>query len=46
MSTIDECKANMDKALEHYKEELKALRTNRPSPSMLDNVSLEIYGAE
>jgi len=36
----------MDKALEHYKEELKALRTNRPSPSMLDNVSLEIYGAE
>ena len=43
---MNECKENMQKALDHYKEELKAMRTNRPSPSMLDNVSLEVYGTE
>lgn len=41
---MDECKENMVRALDHYKEELKGMRTNRPSPSMLDNVSLEVYG--
>ncbi len=42
--TINECKENMQKALDHYQEELKGMRTSRPSPSMLDNVSLEVYG--
>lgn len=46
MSIMDECKQNMEKALEHYKEELKAMRTNRPSPNMLDNVTVEVYGTE
>ncbi|MCB1109562.1 MAG: ribosome recycling factor [Chlamydiia bacterium] len=46
MNSMNECKENMQKALDHYKEELKAMRTNRPSPSMLDNVSLEVYGTE
>ncbi len=45
MSTMDECKQNMEKALEHYKDELKSMRTNRPSSNMLDNVTLEVYGA-
>lgn len=36
----------MQKALDHYQEELKGMRTGRPSPSMLDNVSLEVYGTE
>ncbi len=42
---MDECKENMVKALDHYKAELKGMRTSRPSSSMLDNVPLEIYGA-
>lgn len=46
MSIMDECKQNMEKTLEHYKEELKGMRTNRPSPSMLDNVTVEVYGTE
>jgi ribosome recycling factor len=41
---MDECKENMVKALDHYKEELKGMRTSRPSSSMLDSVSLEVYG--
>ncbi|MCP5506636.1 MAG: ribosome recycling factor [Chlamydiales bacterium] len=46
MSIMDECKHNMEKALEHYKDELKGMRTNRPSPNMLDNVTVEVYGTE
>lgn len=43
---MSECKENMQKALDHYNDELKGMRTNRPSPSMLDNVPLEVYGTE
>ncbi|MCB1084766.1 MAG: ribosome recycling factor [Chlamydiia bacterium] len=46
MSVLDECKSNMEKAVSHYQEELKNLRTGRPNPSMLDNVAIEVYGAE
>ncbi len=46
MSIMDECKQNMEKAIEHYRDELKSMRTNRPSPNMLDNVVIEVYGAE
>lgn len=46
MNSMSECKENMQKALDHYNDELKGMRTNRPSPSMLDNVSLEVYGTE
>lgn len=46
MSIMDECKQNMEKALEHYKDELKSMRTNRPSPSMLDSITVEVYGTE
>jgi ribosome recycling factor len=46
MSIINECKENMEKALEHYKDELKSMRTGRPSPSMLDSVTVEVYGTE
>ncbi|MCB1075706.1 MAG: ribosome recycling factor [Simkania sp.] len=46
MSIMDECRENMEKALDHYIQELKSMRTNRPSPSMLDGVTLEVYGAE
>ena len=41
---MDEVKRNMQHALDHYLEELKNLRTNRPSPSMLDSLGVEVYG--
>lgn len=35
----------MDKAIEHFTEELKTLRTGRASVAMLDGVTVEYYGA-
>ena len=46
MSIMEDCKKSMEKAVEHYKDELKSMRTNRPSPNMLDNVVIEVYGSE
>lgn len=40
----DDAKQKMQKALDHYKEELKNLRTGRPSSAMLDSVVVEVYG--
>lgn len=34
----------MDKAIEHFSEELKTLRTGRASTATLDNVIVEYYG--
>jgi len=42
----DEIEHKMQKVLTHYQEELKNLRTGRPSSSMLDSVVVEVYGAE
>jgi len=46
MATVDEVEKDMQKTLDHYREELKKLRTNRPSPSMLDDVDVSVYGTE
>ena len=47
MSNFEEdVKKKMTAAVEHFKQELKNLRTNRANPSMLDNVSVEAYGAQ
>ena len=43
---MDEANQSMQKALDHYQEELKNLRTSRPSSTMLDGVSIEVYGTE
>ena len=32
-------------AIDHFKQELKSLRTNRANSSMLDSVYVEVYGA-
>lgn len=45
-SILDQCKQSMEKALDHYQDELKSMRAGRPSPSMLDNVVFEVYGTE
>lgn len=44
-SVADQTKAKMQAALDHFKGELKSLRTNRANPAMLDGVSVEVYGA-
>jgi ribosome recycling factor len=45
MSITDQTKAKMQAAIEHYKQELKSLRTGRASPAILDGVMVEVYGA-
>lgn len=35
----------MNQAVVHFEEELKKVRTGRSHPSMLDSVSVEVYGA-
>ena len=42
---VDETKAKMLATLEHLKNDLKAIRTGRANPSMLDGVSVELYGS-
>lgn len=41
---VAETKSKLDQATEHFKDELKKLRTGRAHPSMLDNVMVEAYG--
>lgn len=38
-------KEKMQAAIDHFKQELKTLRSNRANPAILDNVVVEIYGA-
>lgn len=46
MSITEQTKSNMQAAVEHFKTELKNLRTNRANPGMLDGVVVEVYGAQ
>ncbi len=46
MSITDQTKAKMQAAIEHYKHELKSLRTGRANPAILDNVFVEVYGTQ
>lgn len=46
MSFLKNAEDKMQAALEHLKQELKTLRTGRANPSMLDHVSLEVYGTQ
>lgn len=46
MAVLDDVKRNMQKAIDHFSDELRNLRTNRPNPAILDAVSVEIYGTE
>lgn len=45
MSITDQTKSKMQAAIEHFKQELKNLRTGRANPSILDNVMVEVYGS-
>ena len=44
MSTEKEGESKMQATLEHFKQELKNLRTNRANPGMVEGVSVEVYG--
>ena len=44
-SVTDQTKTKMQGALDHFKSELKGLRSNRANPSMLDGVMVEAYGS-
>lgn len=46
MSIIAETKAKMVAAIEHFKNEIKGIRTGRANTGMLDNVVVEVYGAQ
>jgi len=43
---VDDAKKKFDNAVEHFREELKKIRTGRAHPSMLDSVMVEAYGTE
>lgn len=46
MTIPDQAKNKMTAVIEHFKTELKSLRTGRANPAMLDQVTVEIYGAQ
>ena len=43
---INDYTEKMNHALEHYKGELKKVRTGRAHPSMLDGIMVEVYGTK
>ncbi len=43
---VEDAKKKCNGALEHFKEDLKKLRTGRAHPSMLDSVMVEAYGSQ
>ena len=44
-NAAEEAKTKMLGAIEHFKQELKNLRTGRANPSILDHVMVELYGS-
>lgn len=44
-SITDQTKAKMQASLDHFKGDLKTLRTGRANPAMLDGVIVEAYGS-
>jgi ribosome recycling factor len=45
MSLSDEIKKKMDVALEHFKTELKNIRTGRANPGLVEHIMVEAYGS-
>jgi len=46
MKTIDQTKEAMNFAFDHFKEDLKGLRTGHANPAMLEKISVEVYGTK
>lgn len=43
---LKDCRQHMDKAIESSKREFMSIRSGKASPSMLDTVRVEMYGAQ
>lgn len=41
---LDQVKAQIDKAVRHFQDELKKIRTGRAHPSMVDHLQVQVYG--
>ena len=44
-SVTEQTKIKMQATIDHFKNDLKNLRTNRANPGMLDGVTVEVYGS-
>jgi len=44
MNNEDEVKKAMNASLDHFREELKNVRTSRANPSLVENLTVEVYG--
>jgi ribosome recycling factor len=40
-----DCEDHMEKAIEHLKHELRAVRTGRASPALVEHIQVEYYGS-
>ena len=45
MSILDQAKSKMLAATEHFKNDLKNIRTGRANPGMVEHVMVEVYGS-
>ena len=43
---MEQIKKKMNTAISHFEKELNSLRTSRANPSMLDNITVDAYGAK
>lgn len=43
---IEKTRPNLDKSVEHFKEELNQLRTGRASTALVENLLVDYYGAK
>src|SRR5688572_29620511 len=41
---VKDCRAKMDKSVEHYERELRGLRTGRATTALIDYVKVDYYG--
>lgn len=44
--TISDFKNKADKAIQHFEETLKTIRTGRANPGLVENLDIEIYGSK
>lgn len=45
MDIAQQNKEKMQSTVDHFKQELKSLRSNRANPAILDSVQIEVYGS-
>lgn len=45
MDILEQTKEKMKAAIEHFKNDLKNIRTGRANPGMVENIMVEVYGS-